>query len=178
MGVSSFPTICKNFLRGNSTSSDLRKLLPVEDSRCTVLCTSSGCWTSEWINRFTEKRMPCGNGWCFARSQILIFLMLCNTSVNYKCKNLSTFWSHHFVTILKSLGVYFFSNPCVCVVCVCVPYIPAYFNDVVVGGVCCRFEQEGEKRRVYIMTLGCLAAYRRYGVGEGHECNWETVTRC
>ena len=42
----------------------------------------------------------------------------------------------------------------------------AYYNDVVVGGVCCRIEHEGEKRKLYIMTLGCLAAYRGHGVGE------------
>ena len=41
----------------------------------------------------------------------------------------------------------------------------AYFNDVVVGAVCCRVETEGDKHRMYIMTLGCLAPYRRLGVG-------------
>ena len=41
----------------------------------------------------------------------------------------------------------------------------AYFNDLVVGGVCCRVETEGDKNRMYIMTLGCLAPYRRLGVG-------------
>ena len=41
----------------------------------------------------------------------------------------------------------------------------AYFNDLVVGGVCCRVETEGDKHRMYIMTLGCLAPYRRLGVG-------------
>ena len=42
----------------------------------------------------------------------------------------------------------------------------AYFNDVVVGGVCCRIETEGELRKLYIMTLGCLAPYRRLGIGK------------
>ena len=41
----------------------------------------------------------------------------------------------------------------------------AYFNDLVVGAVCCRVEMEGDKHRMYIMTLGCLAPYRRLGVG-------------
>ncbi|KAM3186648.1 hypothetical protein ACTXT7_003901 [Hymenolepis weldensis] len=44
----------------------------------------------------------------------------------------------------------------------------AYFNDIVVGAVCYRFEKaEGSDnfRKCYIMTLGCLAPYRRYGVG-------------
>lgn len=41
----------------------------------------------------------------------------------------------------------------------------AYFNDVVVGGVCCRVETEGDQRKLYIMTLGVLAPYRRLGVG-------------
>lgn len=43
----------------------------------------------------------------------------------------------------------------------------AYFNDVVVGAVCCRLEKNptGSGKQVYIMTLGCLAPYRRLGTG-------------
>ena len=47
----------------------------------------------------------------------------------------------------------------------------AYYNDVVVGAVCCRVDvstPEGggqQKRKLYIMTLGCLAPYRRLGIG-------------
>jgi len=41
----------------------------------------------------------------------------------------------------------------------------AYFNDIVVGAVCCREDKTGGQRRLYIMTLGCLAPYRRYGIG-------------
>ncbi|KAF8387183.1 hypothetical protein PRIPAC_76325 [Pristionchus pacificus] len=41
----------------------------------------------------------------------------------------------------------------------------AYFNDVVVGAVCCREDKyEGEKS-LYIMTLATLAPYRTRGVG-------------
>jgi len=41
----------------------------------------------------------------------------------------------------------------------------AYYNDVVVGGVCCRIDLTEDQRRLYIMTLGCLAPYRRSGIG-------------
>lgn len=41
----------------------------------------------------------------------------------------------------------------------------AFYNDVVVGAVCCRIEQVDNERRLYIMTLGCLFTYRRLGVG-------------
>uniref|UniRef100_A0A1I8EX88 N-terminal methionine N(alpha)-acetyltransferase NatE n=2 Tax=Wuchereria bancrofti TaxID=6293 RepID=A0A1I8EX88_WUCBA len=37
----------------------------------------------------------------------------------------------------------------------------AYFNDIVVGGVCCRIDAQNGMRRLYIMTLGTLAPYRR-----------------
>jgi len=41
----------------------------------------------------------------------------------------------------------------------------AYYNDVVVGGVCCRVDTSNGLRELYIMTLGCLAPYRRLGIG-------------
>ena len=41
----------------------------------------------------------------------------------------------------------------------------AFFNDIVVGAVCCRIEQVESERRLYIMTLGCLFTYRRLGIG-------------
>lgn len=41
----------------------------------------------------------------------------------------------------------------------------AFYNDVVVGAVCCRIELVDNERRLYIMTLGCLFTYRRLGIG-------------
>jgi len=41
----------------------------------------------------------------------------------------------------------------------------AYYNDIVIGAVCCRIDSAGDQKRLYIMTLGCLAPYRRLGIG-------------
>lgn len=41
----------------------------------------------------------------------------------------------------------------------------AYYNDIVVGAVCCRVDTSEKSRRLYIMTLGCLYPYRRLGIG-------------
>uniref|UniRef100_T1II22 N-terminal methionine N(alpha)-acetyltransferase NatE n=1 Tax=Strigamia maritima TaxID=126957 RepID=T1II22_STRMM len=41
----------------------------------------------------------------------------------------------------------------------------AYYNDIVVGAVCCRIDNSENSRKLYIMTLGCLAPYRRLGIG-------------
>ncbi|KAH0628612.1 hypothetical protein JD844_009970 [Phrynosoma platyrhinos] len=38
----------------------------------------------------------------------------------------------------------------------------AYFNDIAVGAVCCRVDHSQNQKRLYIMTLGCLAPYRRH----------------
>lgn len=41
----------------------------------------------------------------------------------------------------------------------------AFYNDIVVGAVCCRLELADNEKRLYIMTLGCLFTYRRLGIG-------------
>ena len=43
-----------------------------------------------------------------------------------------------------------------------------YFEDVIVGSVCCRVDEDAaaSTRKLYIMTLGCLAPYRRRGLGK------------
>jgi len=41
----------------------------------------------------------------------------------------------------------------------------AFYNDIVVGAVCCRIDKSENARRLYIMTLGCLAPYRRLSIG-------------
>lgn len=41
----------------------------------------------------------------------------------------------------------------------------AYYNDVVVGAVCCRIDDISDEKSMYIMTLGTLAAYRQCGIG-------------
>lgn len=44
--------------------------------------------------------------------------------------------------------------------------LTAYFNDIAVGAVCCRVDHSQNQKRLYIMTLGCLAPYRRLGIGK------------
>ena len=43
--------------------------------------------------------------------------------------------------------------------------IAAYMDDIVVGAVCCRVDEGKPDSQLYIMTLGCLAPYRRLGLG-------------
>ena len=41
-----------------------------------------------------------------------------------------------------------------------------YFSDILVGAICCRIEaQEGSAFKIYVMTIGVLAPYRRLGIG-------------
>jgi len=47
----------------------------------------------------------------------------------------------------------------------CLAFAAAYFNDIIVGAVCSREERVDGQKRLYIMTLGCLAPYRRLGIG-------------
>ena len=42
-----------------------------------------------------------------------------------------------------------------------------YFSDIMVGAICCRVEPlDGAAFRVYVMTIGVLAPYRRLGLGK------------
>ncbi|ORX50877.1 acyl-CoA N-acyltransferase [Hesseltinella vesiculosa] len=51
---------------------------------------------------------------------------------------------------------------------ICVDDAVAYYNDVCVGAVCCRLEsdEDSDKKKLYIMTLGVLSPYRRLGLGK------------
>jgi ribosomal protein S18 acetylase RimI-like enzyme len=41
----------------------------------------------------------------------------------------------------------------------------AYFNDIVVGGICCREEEEKGEITLYILTIGVFEPYRKYQIG-------------
>lgn len=54
----------------------------------------------------------------------------------------------------------------------------AYFNDIAVGAVCCRVDHSQNQKRLYIMTLGCLAPYRRLGIGKEHVISKINTPHC
>ena len=42
-----------------------------------------------------------------------------------------------------------------------------FFSDILVGAICSRIEQqEGSSFKIYVMTIGVLAPYRRLGIGQ------------
>ena len=46
-----------------------------------------------------------------------------------------------------------------------------FFSDILVGAICSRIEpQEGSSFKIYVMTIGVLAPYRRLGIGERSRC--------
>lgn len=59
--------------------------------------------------------------------------------------------------------------------CDCNVLITAYFNDIVVGAVCCREDRSDGHRKLYIMTLGVLAPYRRLKIGQNLKSSFNAV---